>query len=127
VIPHAGDWRSAAREARAFEAPMRALETDAHKGVLARNGSMVEAKPQEFEISAVKPSEDGRGVLVRGWNSTDQPLRVVLRPGKIFPRAERVNLAEKRIGSLRIGRKGEAAFTAKPHEIVSVIFRLRKE
>ncbi len=123
LIPHGADRRAAVREARAFEAPPRAVETDAHSGVLPGAGSIVEAQPQEFEISAVKLSEDGRGLIVRGWNNTDKPLKVVLRPGKKFPRVERVNLAEERQVALRPGENGDVVFTAKPHEIVTVLFR----
>ncbi len=124
VIPHAGNWRAAVREARAFEAPPRAVETDAHNGVLARSGSIVEATPPEFEISAIKLNEDGRGLVVRGWNSTDQPLKVVLRPGKKFRRADRVNMAEERQSALRTGKNGEVAFNSKPHEIVTLLLRV---
>jgi mannosylglycerate hydrolase len=122
IIPHAGDWRAAVRAARAFEAPPRAVETDAHPGVLPSRGSIVEVAPPAFEISAIKLAEDGRGLLIRGWNSTGQPLKVILRPGKKFSRAERVSLAEERLSSLRLGKNGDVSFPAKPHEIVSILF-----
>ena len=125
VIPHAGDWGAASGLARAFEARMRAVETGSHAGVLAPIGSIVDAAPPELEISAIKLSEDGRGLLVRGWNRTDRPLRVRIRPGRKFIRADRINLAEERIGSLRIGKQGEVVVRAKPHEIISVVFRIR--
>ncbi|OGO07368.1 MAG: hypothetical protein A3K46_07380 [Chloroflexi bacterium RBG_13_60_9] len=123
VIPHAGDWRTASREARAFTASLRAVEADAHAGVLPACGSIVDVTPPEFEISAIKRSEDGCGMLVRGWNTTERPLRVHIRPGKKFARAERVNLAEERLRSLRPGRNGEVTLTAKPLEIVTVLFK----
>ncbi len=126
VIPHAGDWQAASREARAFESPMRAAETGAHAGALSPSASIVEVAPPEFEISAIKLAEDGRGLLVRGWNAADRPLRVRIRPGKKFARAERVNLAEERQSILRLGKNGAVSFTAKPYEIVSMIYRIGK-
>ncbi len=123
IIPHAGDWPAAVREARAFEAPPRAVETNAHGGILPLIGSIIAVSPPEFEISAIKMSEDGRGLVVRGWNPMDKPLKVTLRPGKKFARAERVNLAEERLGSLRLGKNGEVVFEAKPHEIVTLLCR----
>jgi mannosylglycerate hydrolase len=123
LIPHAGDWRAAEREARAFETPPRAVETGAHAGALPDRGSIVEASPAEFEISAVKPPEEGRGLLVRGWNSSGRPLRVRLRPGRKSARAERVSLAEERLAALRPAKTGEVSFEAGPFEIVTVIFR----
>jgi len=123
VIPHDGNWLAASREARAFEAPLRAMEAGAHEGVLAAEGSMVEAVPPEFELSAIKAAESGRGILVRGWNATGETLRVTIRPWRVFAKAEQVDLAEDRIGALRIGRGGEVHFTVRGHEIRSVIFR----
>jgi mannosylglycerate hydrolase len=124
IIPHAGDWRAAVRLARAFEAPPRAVQTGAHTGTLPGRGFIIEVSPPDFEISAIKLAEDDRGLLVRGWNSTDRPLKVVLRPGKKFTRVERINLAEERQGALRPGKNGEVAFTAKPHEIITLLFRV---
>jgi alpha-mannosidase len=122
IIPHGGDWLAASREARAFEAPLRAAETGAHEGILPSEGSFVETAPPAFEISAIKPAAGGRGILVRGWNATGETIRVRVRPWRAFARAERVNLAEERTGALRIGRGGEIVFPAKGHEIRSVIF-----
>jgi alpha-mannosidase len=123
VIPHGGDWLAASREARAFETPLRAVETGAHRGILPPEGSFVQVAPAAFEISAIKQTQDGRGILVRGWNPTGETIRVTIRPWRAFARAERVNLAEDRTGSLRVGRRGEVAFPVKGHEICSVIFR----
>jgi mannosylglycerate hydrolase len=124
IIPHAGDWRAAIRLARAFEAPPRAVETGAHAGALPGCGSIVGVTPVEFEISALKLAEDGRGLIVRGWNSTDRPLKVTLRPGRKFRRAERVNLAESKQGTLHPDKNGEVAFEAKPHKILTLLFRV---
>jgi alpha-mannosidase len=123
VIPHPGDWLAASREARAFAAPLRGVETGAHPGPLPPEGSFVEAKPPAFEISAIKLAEDGRGLLVRGWNATAEPIRVTLRPWRAFAKAELVNLAEDRTGALRIGRRGEVSFSVKGMAIQSAIFR----
>jgi mannosylglycerate hydrolase len=123
VIPHDGNWLAASREARAFEAPLRAVETGAHRGALPPEGSFIRSTPPEFEISAIKQTRDGRGILVRGWNATGEPIRVTIRPWRAFARAERVNLAEERTGELKIGRGGEVTFPVKGHEIISVVFR----
>ncbi len=123
IIPHDGDWLAASREARAFESPLRAAETGAHRGSLPAEGSFVEATPPAFEISAIKRTADGRGLLVRGWNATGEAIRARVRPWRVFARAERANLAEERTGALRTGRGGEVSFAVKGHEIVSVVFR----
>jgi alpha-mannosidase len=126
VIPHEGDWLAASRAARAFEAPLRALEEGAHKGILPSEGSFMEVTPLAFEISAVKLAADGRGILVRGWNATDETIRVRVRPWRVFAHAEQANLAEERTGALRIGHGGGVTFAVRGHEIRSVIFRFNK-
>ena len=83
----------------------------------------MEVTPPAFEISAVKLTADGRGILVRGWNATDETIRVRVRPWRVFAHAEQANLAEERSGALTIGRVGEVTFTVKGHEIRTVIFR----
>jgi mannosylglycerate hydrolase len=123
IIPHGGDWLDASREARAFGAPLRAVETGAHAGILPAEGSFVEAAPQAFEISAIKKTQDGRGILVRGWNATAEPLQVTIRPWRAFAHAERANLVEERTGVLRVGRGGEVTLSVKGNEICSVVFR----
>jgi mannosylglycerate hydrolase len=123
VIPHGDDFSAAVREARAFEAPPRAVQTGAHAGALPPRGSMIDVSPAEFEISAMKLSEDGRGILVRGWNSADRPLRVTVRAARKFERLERVNLAEEGLGGLPVAKNGEVTFAVEPSEIVTVIFR----
>jgi mannosylglycerate hydrolase len=123
VIPHDRDWLAASRAARAFEAPLRAVEEGTHKGILPSEGSFMEVTPPAFEISAVKSAADGRGILVRGWNATGETVRVRIRPWRAFAKAERINLAEERTGAVRVGPGGEVTFAVRGHEIRSVIFR----
>ena len=122
VIPHGGDWLAASREARAFAAPLRAVELGAHAGPLLPEGSFVNVEPPAFTISAIKPAANGRGFLVRGWNATGDPIRVTLQPWRAFAKVELVDLAEKSTGAIRIGHRREVSFTVKGHEISSVIF-----
>jgi len=123
IIPHQGSWTSAYQQAYAFDAPFRAVTTGLHGGNLASEASFVEAIPETFVISAVKPAEAGHGWLVRGYNLAGEPIGVTLKPWKLFKKAALVNLAEESQAPLPLDQAGCIAFEARAHQIVSVLFQ----
>ncbi len=122
IIPHAGNWTSAYRQAYAFEAPLRAMITGLHAGELPAKGAFVSHSPAEFVISALKETEDGRGWLVRGYNVTAEQIEVTLKPWRPFASAGRVDLAEEMIGALDLAKDGSVVLPVRGHEIVTVLF-----
>jgi alpha-mannosidase len=108
-------------QAYAFETPLRAVSTGLHDGPLPACGSFVESSPQEFVISAVKETEDGNSWLVRGYNISSEEISVTLKPWRKFRRFERVNLAEEKLSALRPAADGRVEFTARAHEIVTIM------
>lgn len=78
LVPHAGNYLSAFREAHAFNAPLRAVCTDAHAGSLPARGSFLEVLPAAVVVSAVKPPEEGKGLIVRLYNSAPVPVEAQL-------------------------------------------------
>lgn len=123
IIPHSGDWRSAFRQAYAFETPLRGVTTGLHAASLAPAGSLVESSPESFVVSAVKPAEDGDGWLVRGYNISAEPIQVTLKPWKPFPKASLVNLAEEKQAALKPDGSGRVTVPVGGHSIVSVLFK----
>ncbi len=122
IIPHLGGYLNVCQHAYAFETPMRAISADLHPGALPARGAFFSGMPAAFVTSAIKATEDGRGVLVRGYNLDSRPLEVTLRPWRAFKTTERVNLAEERLSALKPAADGTVKFTASGHEIVSVVF-----
>jgi alpha-mannosidase len=108
-------------QAYAFETPLRAVSTGLHDGPLPACGSFVESSPQDFVISAVKETEDGNSWLVRGYNISGEEINVTLKPWRKFRRFERVNLAEEKLSALRPAADGRVEFTARAHEIVTIM------
>jgi alpha-mannosidase len=122
IIPHAErDRISSYHQAYAFETPMRAVSTGLHDGILPASGSLVEVTPQEFVISAVKETENGKGWLVRGYNISGEESNVTLKPWRKYRYVERVNLAEEKLSALRPAADGRVEFTARAHEIVTIM------
>ena len=124
IIPHLAEERLAAwQQAYDFEAPLRAVSATLHDGVLPGSASFIEVEPAGFVVSAVKAAETGGGWLVRGYNLEDREVTVRIKPWRPFQQAWRVNLAEESLAQLAAGEDGSVTFTAKGHEIVSVMFR----
>jgi alpha-mannosidase len=122
LIPHAGDWRNALAQARAFAAPMRAVATDTHAGTLPPTASFVQASPREFVISALKQAEDGAGLIVRGYNIGNETIDARIVVWRKFARAARVNLNEEEIAPLELRAGREVALRVRAKEIVTVRF-----
>lgn len=122
IIPHAGDWRTAFQHAYAFSTPLRAVPERLHPGELPAQGSFVSHSPAEFVLSAVKETEDGSGWLVRGYNITDAPLEVSLKPLKSCSGAALANLAEEPLKPLSITENGRVHFQVGPHQVATVRF-----
>ena len=122
IIPHKGDWREVYQHAYAFETPLRAAITALHPGELAAKGSFISHSPEEFVISAVKETENGKGWIVRGYNTSSETIQLNLKPLRYFENVMQVNLAEEPISALNPGEDGSITFCVSGHEVVSVMF-----
>ncbi len=122
IIPHRCDWRVACQHAYAFETPLRANPTTIHPGELAAEGSFINHTPAEFIISAVKETENGKGWLVRGYNTSPENLQLNLKPLRRFERATQINLAEEALTPLSVESDGAVRIQAGGHQIISIMF-----
>ncbi len=95
LLPHIGDWRGAFAEADAFQTDLRALSVPAHPGPLPPALSFVRIDPPALRLSALKPPEEGSGLILRLWNIEERPVEGTVRFWRPFARALRVNLAEE--------------------------------
>jgi alpha-mannosidase len=122
IIPHRGDWRESCQQAFAFQTTLRAIETGIHAGEIPAEGAFLSSSPDEFVVSAVKATENGKGWLVRGYNITPDPIQIRLKPLRRFAHAKQVNLAEETISPLNTGEDGSVLLSAAGHKIISVLF-----
>ena len=85
IAVHAGDWKAAGaiNAAAAGYAPARAAQIGRGKGALPLEGGLLSLRSAVVHVSAVKPAEDGAGIVVRLFNPTDkaQPVSIKLHPG----------------------------------------------
>jgi alpha-mannosidase len=122
IIPHKSNWRESCQQAYAFQTTLRAIETGIHAGDIHAQGSFISSSPDEFIVSAVKATENGKGWLVRGYNISSETIRFRLKPLRRFAHAAQVNLAEEEISLLSSDDDGNVAISVAGHEIVSVLF-----
>lgn len=121
VIPHAGGWEQAIRQAHWFARPLRARWTAAHPGPLGAEVSFLALSPANLVLSAVKRAEDGGDdLIVRLYNTTEQAAEGVLR--SIFPleSAELTNLAEEQGEDLPVAEGQTLRFPVDAHQIVTL-------
>lgn len=122
IVPHAGDWKNAFLQAYAFNAPMRAIHTDLHQGILNPQCAQVDCKPDTFVISALKKSEDNHGWILRGFNIESQPIEVSIKPWQYFTNVTRVSLGEEPLAAMASDVNGFINLTVRPYEIISIKF-----
>lgn len=121
LLPHNGGWENAYAQAHAFNAPLRAVAAPRSGGPLPLTRSFVEAEPAGFVITAIKLSECGEGLIVRGFNVTGEPQEVTLHLDRVWRRATWVGLDERFQEELLL-EGNSVRFGAGPKQIVTLRF-----
>ncbi len=78
VFPHAGAPAEALGEAHRFANPLVAQATGLHEGRLPVRGSFLDVSPPQMVVTAIKPPEDGEGLVVRLYNPSPTPTTAEL-------------------------------------------------
>ncbi len=120
LIPLAADPAEAIQQAYAFQSTMRAAGAGLHEGNLPPTSSLLAWSPPEFHLTAVKASEDGKALIVRGVNRSGDPLEVRLTSWLPISAASLARLDEVSIEPLKVGGAHHVGFHARPHEIVTL-------
>ncbi|MCL5961831.1 MAG: glycosyl hydrolase-related protein [Chloroflexi bacterium] len=94
LVPHTGEWIDASFQAHQHNAPLRSALAGAHPGRLPARLSFIALAPDWVPVSAVKPSHDGKAVIVRLYNPTSESADVTVRSYRPLARAELVDLKE---------------------------------
>jgi mannosylglycerate hydrolase len=104
LVPHKGTWETddalVLREAQEFNTPVRSLVVPARTSVaaqhLAPTASLVDFTPSSLVVSAIKRSNDGKGLIVRVYNPLSREIEATIRPGIASTRAFVANLQEEK-------------------------------
>ncbi|MEX2226519.1 MAG: glycoside hydrolase family 38 C-terminal domain-containing protein [Dehalococcoidia bacterium] len=124
IIPHTGDWESAAAHVDAvqFLRPMRARWNRHGLGHIGDSGSLARVSSEAFQVSAIKRAEDGDGVILRIYNTTAHEAETLVDIPQLGGGVSMVNLNEEHIADVpRV--QGGVAVVARPNEIITLRFR----
>jgi mannosylglycerate hydrolase len=126
IVPHAGGWleEGIAREADDFQAPMPAAVTGAHRGELPPRGGLLSLEGHHsLLLSACKKAERSEALVLRLWNSADQPTSAWLRLARPGASVCYLNLDEEMIAPLEPDADGSFRVAAGPAQIITLAIR----
>jgi len=127
LLPHAGSFQDAGvvRAAAELNVPVIAIATDAHSGKLPATFRFVECNNPAAVIETIKPAEDGKGTIVRLYESHGSHANVTLKFADAAKAAEHVNLLEQPYDEdIALTTSGnEVSFRMRPFQIVSLRVR----
>ena len=71
LYPHAGNWSQADTVKYAFELnqPLKGYVAKAQQGSIAEEKSFVEVSRRNIAVDAVKPAQDGNGIIIRMYEA----------------------------------------------------------
>jgi mannosylglycerate hydrolase len=120
LIPFSGELTAALPLADSFQSGLRAEVTPVHTGRLPSSVSLLQVEPAALRLSAVKAAEDGRGVIVRVVNLSQEPATASLRTHLPLQHTTLVRLDETPVRQLAISDPACAEFPIGPHQIQTV-------
>jgi alpha-mannosidase len=123
LVPHAGNYLTAYREAHAFNTPLRAVRADAHEGPLPSCASFVEIWPSAVVLSALKHAEEGDGFILRLLNIAAVPVQARLRLLRGFKEATLVSLREADVLSCLARDTDRLSVPLRAKEIATIYIR----
>lgn len=124
IYPHAGDWQKAEshKEAMAFNASLKAVQTGEHPGKLPRWMGFVEVSPSALILSAVKSAQKGKGIILRLCNISGRTVDGSVKLFCGFRKVSEVNLNEEKADASFLIRqeKSQLFLRVPPHKIVTL-------
>jgi alpha-mannosidase len=96
LVPHAGDWHEsgAYQQAHSFAVPLHAAAEARHDGILPPTAALIRLDPPDLVVSALKRSEDGKGLVLRAWNIAAEAVTATISLPPFVRGVRRVRLDE---------------------------------
>jgi len=120
LYAHSGDWRNkVVEQAHSFGSDLMPIATDAHAGTLPSHHSFVSVEDGQFEITALKRSEDGKSLILRGHETTGKKGTVTVALHHAPAQAWLSDLTERPGRELPL-QQGKIQFDCNPFEFVTL-------
>jgi hypothetical protein len=128
LLFHDGNWRERYRDGIAFNYPLmsRVSQTpggNAGHGLSSASGSFIQAVPANVVITSVKQSEDGKGTIVRFYESEGDRCTARFTLTRPIREAVRTDLLEYPASPLPLEPDGSIVVPVKPWEIVTMFLK----
>ena len=125
LLPHGGDLRAVIAAGYALGAPLEVRTPgSAAAAASARPAkhSLINVSDPGFVVETVKAADDGRGVIVRGYEALGGRRPVRLSPGFGCTAAVRTDLLEQDGADVPVDADGGVGLTVRPFELVTLRF-----
>ncbi len=122
IYPHAGDWKQAlsVRHGYNFNYRLKAMQVESHTGELPQRHSFAGIHNDNVVLTAMKRSEDGKGLVLRFYESAGKGGNVILNVPAGATSATIVNMMEKPEGSSLTVTGDKVTVPVTPYEIQTV-------
>ena len=122
LYPHAGDWKQAlsVRHGYDFDYKLKAMQVESHMGELPQRHSFAGIADTNVVLTAMKRSEDGKGLVLRFYESAGKGGNVTLTVPAGATSATVANLMEKPEGSPLSVTGGKVTVPVTPYQIQTV-------
>lgn len=131
IYPHAGDTFTGkvSREADLFNSDVLVVQTSRHDGVLPQEKSFLEITGDQalLKITAIKRSEDGDSIIVRGFNSSHQRVKAQLQSALPILDAKWVNLLENEKETVQRLNQHNILLEIEPKKIFTLSLTVERE
>ena len=122
LYPHAGDWKQALTERHgyAYDYKLKAMQVNAHTGILPNEHSFVTVTPDNVLLTAMKKAEDSNGLMLHMYEWAGKSGNVEITVPKGATGATETNLMEIPQGPPLQIVNNRIAVPVHPYEIVAV-------
>jgi mannosylglycerate hydrolase len=124
VYPHKGDTESGyvVRAADLYNSDVLVVTTSKHSGELSAQQSFIKLKDEtkQLKITAVKRSEDGEAIIIRGFNASNASVKATLTSLFAIRNARYVNLLEEAKAEIEIDDDHHLSIEIEPKKIFSL-------
>ncbi|MBI9057852.1 MAG: hypothetical protein JEZ01_08755 [Labilibaculum sp.] len=130
IYPHTGNTEEAkvCNLSNLYNTELVCCTTDKHDGVLPTEANYFSSKDSldTHKITAIKRSEDGKSVIIRGYNSAESDTTVEISSVFTIEKAALANLLEEETGSLSV-KDNSISFTLEAKKIFTLKLDLTRE
>jgi len=128
-VPHSGNWESAKinKEGVQFNLPMPTFQCRKQTGTFGEQNSFCSIESVnskvDFVLTAVKQAEDGRGIVIRGYEAAGADGEIRLKTSQKISCATKINILEEKIADLDFS-DFEIVQKVRAHEILTLKFEI---